>query len=108
MFSDSLERVWTPINNEERPMTVLWKAVSGLLGFVAAWAARKASTSLWTNLTKTEAPVNPADRSITWPSAVGWATVAGMTAGLARVLGRRGAAAVWESVADEAPPGMAA
>ncbi len=73
-----------------------------------AVAARKAATAAWSRLSDRNPPVNPADRTISWGSALGWALVAGLAAGVARVVARRGAAAGWQSVTGEAPPGVAA
>lgn len=84
----------------------VWKLLSTFAALGAAWAAREAATLVWTQFSDDEAPVNPADRSISWPGAIGWAVLAGAAAGLARVTGRRGAAAAWTSVTGEAPPGL--
>ncbi len=86
---------------------LIWKALTAVTAMGAAAAARKASTKVWARLSDNEAPVNPADRSISWPAALGWAVVAGLAAGIARVVGRRGAAAGWEAATGEAPPGLA-
>lgn len=82
----------------------LWKAFSWMAAAGAALAGRKAASSLWDRMSDTESPVNPADRSVGWSEAAGWAAIAGVTAGLARVLGRRGAVAAWEKATGEAPP----
>lgn len=84
----------------------LWNVITTTVAMGAAWAARQAATSLWSRLSDADAPVNPADRSVSWPQAAGWAMLAGGAAGLARVLGRRGAAAAWESTTGTTPPGL--
>ena len=85
---------------------VLWNALSAVLGFAAAWAARNISTAIWTRVSDGDAPVNPANRQVSWMNAFGWAVLAGSAAGLARVVGRRGAAAAWSSATGETPPGL--
>lgn len=86
---------------------ILWNAVAALAAFASAWAARKTATMLWTRVSDAEAPINPADRSVGWSEAIGWAVVAGIAAGMARVVGRRGAVAAWEAATGETPPGVA-
>lgn len=86
--------------------SALWKILSAIAGFLAAWASRQAATALWSQVSENDGPVNPADRSISWASAAGWAVVAGLTGGLARVVARRGAASVWQSATGETPPGI--
>jgi hypothetical protein len=83
-----------------------WNLVVGAASVAAAVAARKLATASWSRFGNTEAPVNPADREATWPDALMWAVFAGSLAGVARVMGRRGAAAVWERATGSAPPGL--
>lgn len=84
----------------------LWKTLAWLSTVAAAWAARQAATALWSKVSDTEAPVNPADKSVGWIEAAGWAAVAGLAGGLARVLARRGAAAAWQQVTGDDPPAV--
>lgn len=86
----------------------MWNAVASLVAFGAAWVARQGATAVWSRVSETDGPVNPADRSVTWTSALGWAALAGIAAGLARVVGRRGAATAWEGFVGETPPGVEA
>lgn len=85
---------------------MLWNVLAAVAAAGTAWAGRKAATALWSRVSDAEGPVNPADRSISWTDAVGWALVAGITAAMARVLARRGAAAAWQKVTGETPPGV--
>lgn len=87
---------------------MIWKIVAWISTAAAAWAARQATAVVWSQVSDTEGPVNPADRSASWTEAFSWAVVAGLAAALARVLARRGAAAAYESVTGETPPGIAA
>ncbi len=86
---------------------IIWKMLTAFAAMAAASLARKGSTKVWTRLSDNDAPVNPADRSISWAAALGWAVLAGLAAGIARVVGRRGAAAGWQAATGEAPPGLA-
>ncbi len=86
----------------------VWSVIVTGAAMVAAWVAREAAAKLWSRFADTEAPVNPADRSSSWGAATGWAVVAGVAAGVARVLGRRGAASAWEQVTGETAPGLEA
>ncbi len=87
---------------------LIWKALTAMTAMGAAWVARKGATKVWSRVSDNEAPVNPADRSLSWGAALGWALLAGLGAGLARVVGRRGAAAGWQAATGEPPPGIAA
>ena len=92
--------------NEILMKPLAWKALVSVSAMGAAWAARQAATMIWSRAADSEGPVNPADRSVTWPEAFGWAALAGVLAGVARVVSRRGAVAAWEGVVGEAPPGV--
>lgn len=82
----------------------VWNVLAWTAAAAAAWAGRKVATALWSRLSDAEAPANPANRSVTWYQAGAWAALAGGAAGIARVLGRRGAAAAWKGVAGDSPP----
>jgi hypothetical protein len=85
---------------------VFWKMVAGGLGVAAGMAVRKILASIWPG--PNEPPLNPADRRIDWQEAAGWAVASGIGAGLARTVSRRAAAAGWDKVFDESPPGVSA
>ncbi len=85
---------------------MLWKGLVTVVSFAAAAVARNLATTAWSKVSDTEGPVNPADESVTWPAATGWALLAGAAGGIARVLGRRGSAAAWKSATGETPPGI--
>ncbi len=84
----------------------VWKGLVSLVTFLAAAAARNVATSAWSKVSDTEGPVNPADESVSWPAATGWALLAGAAGGIARVLGRRGSAAAWKTATGETAPGI--
>jgi hypothetical protein len=83
-----------------------WNVLAWISAIAMAWAGRQAASAVWSLVSDTETPVNPADRDVTWREALGWAALAGITAGLARVLGRRGAALAWERATGDEPPGI--
>ncbi|MBT8200153.1 MAG: DUF4235 domain-containing protein [Acidimicrobiia bacterium] len=85
---------------------LLWKGLVAVVTFAAAAAARNVATVAWSKVADTDEPVNPADTSVSWPAATGWALLAGAAGGIARVLGRRGSAAAWKSATGEHPPGV--
>lgn len=88
--------------------TYLWSMFVAAFSTAAAWVARRSATAVWSKVSHTDAPPNPADREVSWASALAWAGLAGLTAGLARVLGQRGASAAWTKVTKSSPPGIAA
>ena len=81
-----------------------WNVLVGVSAIAMGWAARKAAEAVWSLVSEADSPVNPADRDASWAQAVGWAALAGVSAGLARVLGRRGAVLAWETATGQEPP----
>lgn len=82
-----------------------WSAFAAVAAIAAAMAARKATETLWSRLGSGDVPKDPSHPTTTWGQAIGWAVVAGATAGVARVVARRGAAAAWTHMTgdDELP-----
>ena len=83
-----------------------YNAVSTIAGLVAAVAARKIVSALWRS--DTETPLNPADRRTSWREALAWGLATAVGAAVARIVALRGAAAGWEKMTGETPPGVAA
>ena len=83
---------------------IAYRLVAGGAAVLFAWAARQAAQVVWSQFSDTDSPVNPESDDATWPQAVAWAVLAGVAAGSARVLARRGSAAVWKQVVGEEPP----
>jgi hypothetical protein len=83
---------------------LVWKALVGLSAVAAAWAAREATTAVWSRISNSDDPSNPADADSSWGEALAWAAVAGVIAATARVVARRGATEAWEAFTGEAPP----
>jgi hypothetical protein len=85
-----------------------YAALTSTAAIAAGFAARKLVTLTWNAWSEVEAPVDPVDRHAGWSRALGWGIAAGAAAGVARVLGRRLAAAGWERAMHEPPPVAAA
>jgi hypothetical protein len=83
-----------------------YDALSTIAGLVAAVAARKIISALWSS--DTETPLNPADRRTSWSEALAWGLATAIGAAVARVVALRGTASGWEKVTGETPPGIAA
>lgn len=85
---------------------IAWKALALVAAGAAAWAGRKATTLVWTRISDSDEPSNPARRDTSWGEAIGWAVLAGAIAATARVLAQRGAAQAWEATMGESPPAV--
>lgn len=85
-----------------------WKVVSTAAGIAGAVITRNVVSALWGALSRSEEdpPLNPADRDISWSTALQWAIAAGVGAGIARVISQRAAAAAWERATGSPPPGI--
>lgn len=83
-----------------------WKVLTTVLGAGSAIATRNLVAGLWSSFSDTPAPVNPADRRASWQQAAAWGVLAGMGAGLARVVGERAAAGIWDRTTGGDPPGL--
>lgn len=79
-------------------------AMSTVAAIGAGIATRKVITSLWTRTTGNEPPNDPADPTVAWKEALAWAAATGVGVGVARVVGRRVAADVWEKRSGKPAP----
>lgn len=81
-----------------------WRAVTfltaGAAGLVTRWGIRGA----WRRVSGSDAPRNPDAPGVSWSRAAAWAAAAGVAAGLARVLARRGTAAARKQAGEGSPP----
>lgn len=84
--------------------SLLWKALSSLAGIAAAIVTRKGFSKLAGE--NQEVPPNPADRSVSWPQAAGWAVASAVGIGVSRLVTQRIAAAGWEKAVGSPPPGI--
>ncbi len=82
-----------------------YNALSTVAGIAAAVAARKVVSALWRSDTQT--PLNPADRRTSWREALAWGLATAVGAAVARIVALRAAAAGWEKMTSETPPGVA-
>jgi hypothetical protein len=94
-----------PVRHSRR-RSLAWRGVSTGTGLAAAALTSRLVSLVWAKLGGPKAPVNPADRRIGWNQALAWGIAAGVGAGVARVVGLRGAALGWEGVTGTNPPGV--
>jgi hypothetical protein len=67
------------------------KLVSGVIGFAAAFGARKMLIFAWKRITGKEPPEHPEDPQVALGEALGWALVLGVGVQVARMLALRAA-----------------
>ena len=84
----------------------LWKVAGTLASVAAGMAARNLATSMWRKRKGVDPPANPADPKTSWGEAIGWTVFVGALVGVARLVGRRGAAGIWESMEGELPQAL--
>lgn len=84
----------------------VWKAVSLGAAVGAAALSRRAVEAAWRKQRGRVPPENPAAAGVTWTEALAWGIATGIGAAIARVFARRGAAAAWQAVTHERPPGL--
>jgi hypothetical protein len=65
------------------------KVISGLVGFAAAFGARKMLVFAWKRITGKEPPEHPEDPQVALGEALGWALVLGIGVQVARMLALR-------------------
>ena len=85
---------------------IAWRILALVAAGAAAWAGRRATTLIWTRISDSDEPSDPARRDTSWGEAIGWAVLAGAVATTARVLAQRGAAQAWEAATGESPPAV--
>lgn len=81
-----------------------WLLASAAGAFAAALLSRGALFQGWRGVRGEKPPMEVTSTSGDWPRALAWGAVTGMIVGVARVIGRRGAAAAWEKTAGSPPP----
>lgn len=84
----------------------MWLALGLGSAFVASFAVRNLLRAGWRTVTDEDPPLNPSSLDTDWNEAIVWTVVTGVTAGLTRLVARRGAAATWRSVTGSLPPGL--
>lgn len=78
-----------PIDDWVDDTSALASALTWSGALVGAVLARKALTAAWTQVTGTTPPDNPAAPDATWGEALRWGALAGLIAGVSRVVARR-------------------
>lgn len=81
-----------------------WMLTSAAGAVAASLLTRGAISRGWRGVRGEDPPKEVASRSVGWPQALAWGALTGMVVGVARVIGRRGAAAAWEKTAGSPPP----
>ena len=84
----------------------IWTVFSLVSALGAAMAARKGLNTSWKVATGKKPPENPADPDVDIWEAVAWATVSGVTVGVARMLAQRKAASYYARSTGSLPPGV--
>ncbi len=74
----------------------------------AGIAARKVLSNVWESQRHSAPPANPAKPGVEWGEAIAWAVVSGVVYAGARLVAARGAAAIWETLTGNLPPGVEA
>jgi hypothetical protein len=82
-----------------------WTVLSGLSAVAAGALARQLVKLAWRAMTGRELPPEDESQSTSLGEAVAWAAGVGAAAGIARVMSRQAAAAVWTKSVGEPPPG---
>jgi hypothetical protein len=84
----------------------MWQGLSFGAAVLAAALSRRAVEAAWRSRRGTAPPENPAAAGVTWADALVWGVATGIGASIARVAARRGAAAAWQAVTHDSPPGL--
>jgi hypothetical protein len=92
--------------DEPVPVEAAWRGLTLASGVLSALLARRLVAALWARAKGTDHPMDPSDRSTNWSTALAWAVASGVGVGVARVVGQRTAARVWETATGSSPPGV--
>lgn len=90
--------------SDDDDQSAAYGAASTVAAIGAGIATRTAIKSLWKRTTGNEPPNDPADPTVAWKEALAWAAATGVGVGVARVVGRRLAADVWEKRSGKPAP----
>ncbi|MGY1840482.1 MULTISPECIES: DUF4235 domain-containing protein [unclassified Modestobacter] len=85
---------------------LLYKLLGASLAIPAGILSRKLITAAWSKTRGGPPPKNPAAPGVSWGDALGWAAVSGVMVALGRLLGNRGATALYQKLTGELPPGI--
>lgn len=87
------------------PKKTMWLLVGTGAAALGGMAVRKGLDQAWKLAKDEDPPLDPSSRDVDWKDAIAWTVATGVIMGLGRLLARRGAAAGWERLLGEAPPG---
>jgi hypothetical protein len=87
---------------------IAWRVLSSATGVLVGVVIRFVLNRLWKMFAPSDhdPALNPADRRTSWAEAMIWSVAAGVGVGVARVVGERLTAEVWEMATGEPPPGV--
>jgi hypothetical protein len=82
----------------------IWQLLALGAGAAAAFAVRRAATTLWRAQRDDEPPSDPNAAGVGLRDAVIWAAAAGAGAAVGRIVAQRAVARAWESATGSPPP----
>jgi hypothetical protein len=85
---------------------LLYKLLGPAMAIPAGIVVKKAADTAWLKVRGYPPPKNPAAPGVTWPDALAWAAVSGVLYASGRLVAARGAAAVYQKLTGELPPGI--
>lgn len=85
---------------------LLYKLLGPALAIPAGIVVKKAADTAWLEVRGYPPPKNPAAPGVTWPDALAWAAVSGVLYASARLVAARGAAAAYQKLTGQLPPGV--
>lgn len=81
-----------------------WMLTSAAGAVAASLLARSLLERGWRTVRDEDPPNEVVGSSNGWPQALAWGAATGLVVGVARIVGRRAAAAAWEKTTDRPPP----
>jgi hypothetical protein len=88
---------------DESQKQFAWKILNAVAAAVSVVVTRRALAVVWRRFGGAP-PDGPADRKVTFGTALAWAVSMGVGVGVARLIAVRVSARVWEAATHEAPP----
>jgi len=84
----------------------LYKLLGPAMAVPTGIVVKKAADAAWLKVRGYPPPKNPADPGVSWPDALAWAAASGVLVAAGRLVAARGAAAVYQKVTGNLPPGV--
>ncbi len=85
---------------------LLYKMLGPAMAIPTGIVVKKTADTAWLKVRGYPPPKNPAAPGVTWPDALVWAAVSGVLYASGRLVAARGAAAVYQKLTGELPPGV--